>query len=191
MYSRKSLNSLARLSRITASAGSNPRSANTLPLDSVIVALIIYLQSAGIASGQALCLHVSFSETSSERNAGHTLRRLTWLRTKLATHPRCVFESLLLRRQQHSLSSSPLVRVRVGPRRVRIQPASEPRLGNCEDHPGSNQRTVRVSLKGLYKQLDAAAKAGCEIEKSEQALQRLITSSAACSLLGGAHLPES
>ncbi len=86
------------------------------------------------------------------------MHRLTWQRTQLATHPKCVFESLLLRRQQRSLASSPLVRVRVGPRRVQIQLASEPRLGNCEDHPGSNQRTARVSLKGLYKQLDAAAK---------------------------------
>src|SRR5437016_4299603 len=142
MYSRKSLISLARISRIAASAGSNPRSANTLPLDSVIVALINYLQSAGIVSEPALCLHVSFSETSSERNAGHTLPRLIWQRTKLAIHPRHVFESLLLRRQQHSLPSSRMVRVHVVPRTVQIQLASEPRLGNCGDHPGSNQRTV-------------------------------------------------
>src|SRR5437870_2754178 len=124
MYSRKSLNSLARISRIAASAGSNPRSANTLPLDSVIVALIIYLQSAGIIFGQALCLHVSFFQTSSERNAGHTQPRLTWQRTELAIHRGLVFESLLLRRQQHSLASSRLVRVRVGPPRVQIQLAS-------------------------------------------------------------------
>ncbi|MDX6303687.1 MAG: hypothetical protein QOI77_656 [Blastocatellia bacterium] len=53
IYSRKSLICFAHISRIRASAGSNPRSANTFPLDFVIVELITYLQAAGTVASQA------------------------------------------------------------------------------------------------------------------------------------------
>ena len=51
-----------------------------------------------------------------------------------------------------------MVLVRFGRHRVQIQLAFGLRLESCEDHQDSNQQTVRVSLKGLYKQLDEAAK---------------------------------